>query len=117
MGYYTRYSLEVHAADTSGADDVRQGQLIDKKLYEYQLIVDAIAAESGYSHPFEGDIKWYDYVKDMSNISKRFPDLIFTLSGEGEESGDIWKRYFYRGDDQYAAAKVTFAPFDHKALS
>ena len=115
MGYYTRYGLEVHGCSVAGYP--APVGAIDKSSDEYQMIVDAISVESGYSHPFESEIKWYDWDKDMARVSKRFPDLIFELSGEGEEAGDLWKSYFYKGKQQMARAEVTFAPFDHKALS
>ncbi len=115
MGYYTRYSLEVHGCSVAGHP--APVGAIDKSSIEYQMIVDAIANESGYSSPFSQEIKWYDYDGDMKRISNRFPDLIFILSGEGEEAGDLWRAYFYRGKMQMARAKVSYDAFDHSALT
>jgi hypothetical protein len=36
----------------------------------------------------------------MLKISKNFPEYLFTLDGEGEESGDIW-RSFYKNNSMY----------------
>ena len=54
----------------------------------------------------------------MISISKKFPEVLFTLSGEGEESGDIWMKYFKNGKVQNANTKVTIShdPFDESKL-
>ena len=45
------------------------------------------------------------------------PEYAIVYSYEEEGVGDLWKSYFYKGKQQMARAEVTFAPFDHKALS
>jgi hypothetical protein len=52
----------------------------------------------------------------MIKISKKYPGVLFILSREGENSGDIWKEYFYNGMVQIAIATITFEPFDLKKL-
>lgn len=63
-----------------------------------------------------GEIKWYSHVSDMRVFSKLFPKVLFTLRGEGEESGDIWAKYFLDGKMQEAKAEVVIAPFDASKL-
>lgn len=62
------------------------------------------------------DVKWYDHHNDMVKISKMFPSELFTLEGEGEESGDIWKAYYKNGLCQDCPAKITFDEFDEGKL-
>lgn len=61
--------------------------------------------------------KWYDYQSDLVEFSKQFPEWLFTLKGEGEESGDIWKLYVLNGKSQKAEARIVFDEFDHNKLS
>lgn len=63
-----------------------------------------------------GTIKWYEHEKDILAISRRFPKILFILEGEGEDSGDIWKKYFKNGKIQVCKAKITFDEFDESKL-
>lgn len=65
----------------------------------------------------EGDsCKWYRHEIDMKAFSTLFPNLIFRLTGEGEDPGDIWKKYFKDGKVQVCHAKITYDPFDEGKL-
>ena len=82
MGYYTQYELDT---DDSEAD---------KHMA-------AIAELSDYRHLFSGDTcKWYDHEKDMRAYSENNPSVQFKLSGEGEQSSDIWVKWFKAGKMQ-----------------
>lgn len=61
-------------------------------------------------------VKWYDYDKDMAKLSRLFPDYLFMLEGDGEESGDVWKAYFLNGKMQHVKAQLLFADFDPEKL-
>lgn len=97
MGYYTNYTLETNAPG------------IDLEISQ------AIAEISGYG----GDIfrhdycerKWYDHEKDMVEVSKRYPDVVFILHGEGEESGDLWRKRFVNGQVDEVRAEITYPDF------
>lgn len=60
--------------------------------------------------------KWYDHETDCKAVSVIFPDELITLSGEGEEGGHIWVKYFMNGKCQVTEAKITFEPFDESEL-
>ena len=82
MGYYTHYDL------VSDDGDV------------YRHIQD-IQAVSGYSDLFCGEsCKWYEHENDMLAYSKNNPSVQLTVSGEGEESGDVWVKWFKGGKMQ-----------------
>lgn len=108
MGYYTSYSLKW----TSDNDDAEQDTAIG----------DAIENHGEFSWAFNrhgesGDsTKWYDHEKDMKELSLKFPGVLFTLSGEGESSSDIWKKYFLDGKMQICKAVLDFPKFDAKLL-
>lgn len=106
MGYYTQYSLSFDESETE----------VVVELEKY--------AEEDYGKwciygAWVGDLdatKWYDHDKDMKELSKKFPHVLFTLEGEGEESGDIWKKYYKNGKCQRCRAKITFDEYDESKL-
>ena len=53
----------------------------------------------------------------MLEVSKLYPEHLFMLEGEGEESGDIWRKYFFNGKYQICNAIITFEPFDKTKLN
>lgn len=106
MGYYTNFELSI-----------KGGVSLDK----YEEIAEALTDISSYewdsSLEYSG-IKWYNWHHDMIELSKRYPDFIFTLDGDGEESGDIWRYYYKNGKHQADAARmgIIYEPFDESKL-
>lgn len=84
MGYYTNYRLYVPDVDPIVADDLQRE--IDK-----MNVFQDNDVKSNYLYAYD---KWYDYEKDMCILSKRFPEILFELSGEGDDSDDLWITYF-----------------------
>lgn len=62
-------------------------------------------------------VKWYDYDKDMRELSRVFPSYLFTMSGEGESSDDLWVTYYLNGKAQEVKARITYDKFDRNKLS
>lgn len=109
MGYYTSYKLSVK----------------NETHPQYEGFVKWVEpfpkTSTGYSwYDFwmgSGDnCKWYEYNTDMVALSQQFPELVFLLEGEGEESGDMWKRYYKNGKVQVANAVVTYDEYDEGKL-
>ena len=100
MGYNTRHELSI----VSGNDNFTD--------YEQE-----ITDSTDYSSLFEYSIKWYDCEKDMKVYSKKHPNVVFCIDGEGEESGDIWKAYFKDGKMFKTKAVLTFEEFSIEKLS
>ena len=98
MGYYTDHELDVTGCKAS----------------DYVAELEEI---TGYSGLFEGEIKWYSHEKDMRALSARHPEVMFLLSGNGEESGDIWVEYHKAGKMQLEKASITFGQFEESKLS
>lgn len=96
MGYYTRYEISTQPPSDS--------------------VEDAIKEASGYSNPFDDNCKWYDHEENCIAVSKMYPDVLIELSGEGEESGDNWRKYFLNGKMQVCKAKIIIPPFDPTKL-
>lgn len=99
MGYYTWYRIEI----TPDSEEVR-------------AFIDA-AANLSYALDEDGDsCKWYNHEDDMLRLSREFPDILFELHGEGEEAGDLWRKYFKNGKVQRCPAIITYDAFDESKL-
>jgi len=110
MGYYTRYSLKVLKSPTQHADNEEE-VIADLRKDEY---VEACINEAG---DCQDERKWYDHDDTMKVFSKNYPNLIFELEGEGEESGDMWKKYYKDGKSQTCQAVITFEEFNPLKLT
>lgn len=106
MGYNTRYKLEV--VDDQGRGDMLIAAL--RESFEY-----AAFTLSPSGAPSEAS-SWYEHEENLREFSQNHPLCLFILSGEGEESGDIWKKYFLNGKCQKAKAEIKFAEFDPRRL-
>ena len=103
MGYYTRHELEIVKGDNSLIDAFRDVS------EDAQYAIDS----NGGS---EESCKWYDHQDELKKFSLLHPDALFKLSGEGEDSGDIWREYYRNGKMQLCRAQIVFAGFDSSLL-
>lgn len=62
------------------------------------------------------DLSWYDHEEDMVKLSQQFPDILFILSGNGENAEDLWKKYFFGGLVQRAPAQITYEELNKNKL-
>jgi len=113
MGYYTAFSLELKTASGNNLfshpdpDPIIAELRGENKEAEYCLDVDGLTEETG---------KWYDVDSDMKAFSLKHPDVVFVMSGEGEESGDMWTNYFHNGKMQECRVKISYPPYDPSEL-
>ncbi len=84
MGYYTRYVVSADVPDQDKADLINANL---ERITKYKIELNEATEE----------IKWYDHEKDMVQLSAKFPDVRFEVSGNGEEQGDVWKQAFLGG--------------------
>lgn len=89
MGYYTRYDI------SNNSEDVRE----------------ALVIQSGYGCLESDSIKWYDWANDIKAVSLRYPGTEVHVSGEGEESGDIWKAFAKDGLVYRAEVVLEYGPY------
>jgi hypothetical protein len=101
MGYDTQYDL---SSD-------------DRKIEEHYAALEEITGYDKYYMNGTGyEIKWYEHENHLKAYSLKYPDTLFTLEGEGEESGDVWKKYFKNGKMFKAKAQITFEEFNEEKL-
>ena len=101
MGYNTQYKLTIEPE----TDEVIKYLENNEDLYEYGAWCDNLEP-----------CKWYDHENDMRGLSRLFPNILFTLYGNGEEKDDIWIIYAKGGKSQLAKAQVFFEGFDESKL-
>jgi len=107
MGYYTYYTVETD----SGVDLEAYIERVKEIEGELSEPLDTLRWVLG------GDsCKWYGWKEDMIIISKNFPGVLFTITGEGEEGGDLWIAYVKEGKVQVCEAKITYDEYDESKL-
>lgn len=140
MGYYTDYELGYDLPEQEQSETVKEfvascrdngvqipidiRQTFDEALsleveLEKELNEDTPSGYGPWMHFVNGNAdscKWYDHDDDMRWLSNKFPTVLFTLKGEGEESGDLWVKYYKGGKCQEARAEITFADYDEALL-
>lgn len=89
MGYYTTYTL---SADIKW-DEIND-YLDSLDSSEYYLAQLDYYQDGAWGNNFG----WYEHDEDMASLSKAFPDVLFVLDGQGEEAGDIWRKWYRNGE-------------------
>lgn len=88
MGYYTQYRLEVQGATPEQLLAIKE----EKTVYGSLMSMFGFALADPSS-----DIKWYEHDRDMTNLSLQYPTVLFILDGDGEETEDLWRKFFKNG--------------------
>jgi hypothetical protein len=107
MGYYTEYSLYIEAKTDIDAKFIMHNLFEDEDYARMALEEDGSTGEA---------CKWYDHEIDLISFSLKYPDVIFKLMGDGEESNDLWVKYFKNGKIQKCKGIINYEPFDESKL-
>lgn len=99
MGYITDFKLKV-TPDTI-PNIVEEVSDISDYLWDDELCMNG---------------KWYDWPSHMKELSKRYPEHMFQLDGDGEDSDDIWRVYFKNGKSHDANTRLIYEDFDERLL-
>ena len=115
MGYSTYHTLSTKGATKE--QDEKLLKMFEEAEDEYGKDWDWTVAEFNGVDIGESS-KWYESDEDMKILSSReeYKDVLFILDGEGESSGDIWKKYYKNGKQCELKAKITFPEFDESQL-
>jgi len=84
MGYYTRYELEAECPDGVIFTEIVSALRKENEDADFALDDDGTTQER---------CQWYDHQKDLTEFSKKYPGVLFILSGEGEDPADMWRGY------------------------
>ena len=89
MGYLTYFMLN----KIEGTDE------------DFEALMEDIERETGMDFASAcGDCvegKWYDYGEDMCRLTKKYPDLLVELYGDGENSDDQWAARYRNGEEEH----------------
>lgn len=99
MGYYTRFELEIDRDGDAVIEDL-------KETSDYG----AFYKEGATTWRSEDSWKWYDHEDELKAVSLRHPLSRISVTGYGEEQGDIWRKYFVAGQMQKHKLEITFPP-------
>lgn len=113
MGYYTKFKGKVSGDGVSMAKFENDAEKeITFGSYDFPL--------SDFNNKYgfgDGETyKWYGYDSDMLGLSDKYRNLLFELTGEGEESGDLWKSWYRNGKSVRAEAQIVFVEPDLDTL-
>lgn len=92
MGYITNYSIQKIA----GPDE------------DYEKLLDDIFNRAGVDFGPTGsaEAKWYDFEKDMEELTARYPSLLVEVSGTGEAPDDMWSSRYRNGESENVTARM-----------
>lgn len=111
MGYYTFYQLRVrklNGEQTWTKEEVEEltNVLKERKVWGYAF--NNVEFFNSLTFTANNEVKWYEYDEDMLAISKQFPDYVFQLHGDGEETEDFWFAYYQNGKLEYCPAHLIY---------
>lgn len=109
MGYYTDYNLSIQTYHRPPltAEGVES---LENELDLMNVFVGGNIDDGFYSD----SETWYDHDDDMLLLSRRFPNILFILYGDGESTDDMWYTYYANGKMQYCPAEITFPAFNEE---
>lgn len=106
MGYYTNFDLQYDSAQSDPVElqrlisDIRAG----KTFTDYEISLNSDEWDT---------MKWYGHDEDMKALSLEYPNVMFVLTGAGEESGDFWRSFYKNGVWQTVTGEVTYPDPDY----
>lgn len=105
MAYRTSYNMTVQNVKDENQYNALCGALYDRGILSYALYCGELR---GITAEFYENcaVKWRYHEKDMIEISKQFPDMVFQLRGQGEDHDDLWQKYFQNGDCEKCRAEI-----------
>ena len=106
MGYYTYYTLKIK-------DSIIDSSYVINELREENEDAKYALDNEGYS---QDEAKWYNAEEDIREFSKKYPEVLFILEGQGEESDDVWRTYIQNGKSHSVSGVIKFKAFNKKLL-
>lgn len=112
MGYYTNYKLELIGEN---------GFFLLAATKAAEKAIESLDGSEflGTEIPVCNGIYWYGKFFDVSageeeivSLSRLYPDVLFQVTGDGEDSDDFWREYIQDGKTNWVKGEITYEPFD-----
>lgn len=122
MSYYTNYNIAICQTDPDTHEMLPPPAPMRGNMFVSQGIITGIENEMpGLSfngiNEFNGYCKYRDWERVVTELSKQHPDLIFIVTGHGQDNNDHWIAWVTAGLSQYEKMRLTHNPFDVKNLT
>ena len=113
MGYYSDFTGYIRRKDDNSISEAKLGAiyLALSNISGYEIWGES----SKTTNFFLPDAKWYDVDANMTELSKRFPDYVFTIEQVGED-GMHWMMMFYNGRSTMSEGRITYPDIDEDYL-
>lgn len=98
MGYNTYFEMITFPAMAWTSEEVKEAIKKVEVPCRYMGTSRMDTWVEGDEYDFEEEMKWYDHEEHMVELSKLCPNIIFDLRGDGEETGDMWRSVYFRGE-------------------
>lgn len=127
MGYYTSYALVL--LDGEGKPIPRYEGAREEMAAKIRALAqdedfdgETFDGEDGDLYAFLGEpcsyyAKWYEWENDLTAFSKLFPDYVFEVEADGEDSNDFQVAWFKDGKTYSWSPDFTAPPFDPSKLA
>ena len=60
--------------------------------------------------------KWYNWEKDLLNLSSEYPEIFITVDGDGEARDDFWRAFIKDGAIQYSCGHIVYDEYDPEKM-
>lgn len=122
MSYYTNYNIAICQTDPDTHEMLPLPAPMRGNMFVSQGIITEIENEMpGLSfngiNEFNGYCKYRDWERVVTELSKQHPDLIFIVTGHGQDNNDHWIAWATAGLSQYESIQLTHNGFDVKNLT
>ena len=103
--------LTVHTIDWSPKDQLRVSQIVGD-LVRTGADAGALAWQDWAAVLTGRKARpWHDHQADLARVSLRWPDVTFTLTGDGEGHRDRWREYYRNGLVQTVAGELRYPDY------
>lgn len=102
MGYYTRFNLNIEPVKGSIITEEQRKQL----SIDFANLLGEREAFKDLTSGWCPEWKWYGYHEDMMQLATHFPNILFTLEGDGEDREDWWIEQYCGDIYQRSEAEV-----------
>ena len=122
MSRYTNYNITICQTNPDTHEMLPLPVAIRGNTFVPQDVVTEIENEMpGLSfnsiNEFNGYCKYRDWERIVTELSKQHPDLMFIVTGHGQDNNDHWIAWVTAGLSQYETMRLTHNPFDVKNLT